>query len=441
MIFDFGLQNLVRANSYLRIGKTIRIPKSLATVTSIKHSDEVDPVSVGMTEEGVEAIWRSVEEIYRTGTHPAISLCFRRQGKVILNRAIGHASGNGPNATDNRSQKLMQPETPVCYFSGSKAITAFLIHLLNEDKLIDLHDPVSFYLPEFGQHGKQNISIHQVLSHRSGMAKMPDSVHIDSLADNNEIWKHLCATKIPTTQTSKLAYHALTGGYILERIINKVTDMSIQEFLDLRVRKPMKMKYFRYGLPPKQASDLADNYATGFKPIFPVSYFIKRALGGSFERVAKTSNTAIYHNAVIPSANLMGTAEEMGRFYQMLLNNGTWEGKQICSPMTVRRLTREYGSLECDRTLMIPMRYSAGLMLGGEPVGIWGSHSAQAFGHLGLINKLLWADPERDISVSLLNTGLPLIANNVPSLINFMASINEHCSRENNESVKQQLVI
>ena len=434
MIIDFGLQSLVRINRYLRIGKTIRIPKSLATVTSIKHTDEVDPVSVGMTEEGVEAIWRSVEEIYRTGTHPAISLCFRRQGKVILNRAIGHASGNGPSATDNKSQKLMRPETPVCYFSGSKAITAFLIHLLNEDKLIDLHDPVSFYLPEFGQHGKQNISIHQVLSHRSGMAQMPDALHIDSLADNDEIWQHLCAIKIPESQTSKLAYHALTSGYILERIINKVTDMSIQAFLDLRVRKPMKMKYFRYGLPPKQASDLADNYATGFKPVFPISTFIKRALGGSFERVAKASNTAIYHNAVIPSANLMGTAEEMGRFYQMLLNDGIWEGKQICQPMTVRRITREYGSLECDRTLMIPMRYSAGLMLGGEPVGLWGAHSAQAFGHLGLINKLLWADPERDISVSLLNTGLPLIANNVPSLINFMANINAHCPRSDTGS-------
>ena len=108
--------------------------------------------------------------------------------------------------------------------------------------------------------------------------------------------------------------------------------------------------------------------------------------------------------------------------------------------MTVRRLTREYGSLECDRTLLIPMRYSAGLMLGGEPLGLWGSHSAQAFGHLGLINKLLWADPERDISVSLLNTGLPLIANNVPSLINFMASINAHCSRENKQCSEQSLV-
>ncbi len=429
MIIDFGLKSLVHVNRYLRLGNTIHLPKSLATVTTVNREEEVEPTTVGMTQDGVDSIWQSVEEIYKTATHPAISLCFRRQGKIILSRSIGYATGHKPNKKAEKNARLMQPETPICYFSGSKAVTAFLIHLLNEDKLLDLHDTVSAHLPEFGLHGKQDITIHEVLTHRSGMSTMPSSLGINSLSDNDEVWQQLCAKTLPETQTGKLAYHALSGGYILERIINKVTGMSIQEFLDLRIRKPMNMKYFSYGLSTSKALDLADNYATGITPIYPISYFIKRALGGSFDNIAEVSNTPIFQQAVIPSANLMGTAEEMGRFYQMLLNNGVWEGKQICQPMTVRRLVRESGSLDFDRTLMAPMRYSAGLMLGANPVGLWGQHSAQAFGHIGLINKLLWADPERDISVSLVNTGLPLVANNVPSLINFMASINKHCSR------------
>lgn len=429
MIIDFGLKSLVHVNRYFRLGNTIHLPKSLATVTTINREDEVEPLSVGMTRDGVDAIWQSVEEIYKTATHPAISLCFRRQGEIILSRSIGYANGHKPNQKPDTDARLMQPETPICYFSGSKAVTAFLIHLLSEDKLIDLHDPVSTHLPEFGQNGKQDITIHQVLSHRSGMSKMPSSLGINALADNNEIWQQLCAKQLPDTEADKLAYHAISGGYILERIILKASGMSIQNFLDLRVRKPMKMKYFSYGLDETKATDLADNYATGIKAMYPISYFIKRALGGSFEHVAEVSNTAIFQQAVIPSANLMGTAEEMGRFYQMLLNNGMWENEQICQPTTVKRLIREYGTLEFDRTLMAPMRYSAGLMLGANPVGLWGINSAQAFGHIGLINKLLWADPERDISVSLVNTGLPLVANHVPALINFMASINKHCSR------------
>ncbi|WP_017220545.1 serine hydrolase domain-containing protein [Moritella dasanensis] len=429
MIIDFGLKSLVVANRYLRLGNTIQLPKSLATVTTVNRDEEVEPTSVGMTQEGVDAIWATVEELYKTGTHPAISLCFRRQGKIIISRAIGYANGHKPNQKADSDARLMQPETPICYFSGSKAVTAFLIHLLHEDKLIDLHDPVSLHLPEFGQCGKQDISIHQVLSHRSGMPKMPSTLGINELTNNDEIWQQLCTQQIPATQTGKLAYHALSSGYILERLIEQVSGMSIQAFLDLRIRQPMKMKYFSYGLGDEQRTDLADNYATGLKAMYPISYFIKRALGDTFEQVAEISNTPLFQQAVIPSANLMGTAEEIGRFYQMLLNNGVWEGKQICQPLTVRKLIREEGSFEFDRTLMAPMRYSAGLMLGADPVGLWGLHSGKAFGHIGLINKLLWADPDRDISVSLVNTGLPFVANHVPSLLDFMHSINKHCSR------------
>lgn len=433
MILDLGYRCLLNANRYLRIGDTIRMPKSMTEVTRINREEEVDPATVGMTLGGVESIWGSVEEIYRTGTHPGISLCFRRQGKIVLHRAIGHARGNGPRSPRDETKLLMQPDTPVCYFSGAKAVTAFLIHLLNEDKLINLHDTIGYYFPEFGRNGKKNINIHQVLSHRSGIPGLPKSLPIELLSDNDEIWRLLCRAKMPSRHKGNLAYHALTGGYILERIINKVTNMDIQQFLDERIRKPMNMKYFRYGITPEYATDAAANYNTGLKPMFPVSSLVKGALGGPIKLVTEVSNTALFNNAVIPAGNLIGTAEEMNRFYQMLLNDGAWEGKQICQPMTVRHLTQEYCDIQFDRTLMLPMRYSAGLMIGGEPLGIWGKHSASAFGHIGLINKFFWADRDRDISVSLLTTGMPIIANNILPLINFMVSIDQHCPMDNAE--------
>ena len=69
------------------------------------------------------------------------------------------------------------------------------------------------------------------------------------------------------------------------------------------------------------------------------------------------------------------------------------------------------------------MRYSAGLMLGDEPFGVWGPNSRHAFGHLGLINKFAWADPQRELSVSLLTTGLPLISHHVLPLVNVIRTI------------------
>ena len=50
-----------------------------------------------MTPAGIERIWGLVERLYRSGFYPAISLCVRRHGEVVLDRAIGHARGNGPS--------------------------------------------------------------------------------------------------------------------------------------------------------------------------------------------------------------------------------------------------------------------------------------------------------------------------------------------------------
>jgi CubicO group peptidase (beta-lactamase class C family) len=60
--------------------------------------------------------------------------------------------------------------------------------------------------------------------------------------------------------------------------------------------------------------------------------------------------------------------------------------------------------------ILLPMSYSMGFMLGTEPVGLYGFRCGKAFGHVGLSNILAWADPERDISVALINSGKPLLA-------------------------------
>ena len=67
----------------------------------------------------------------------------------------------------------MRPDTPVCLYSTSKGITALLMHMLAEDGLINIMDPVAFYAPEFAARGKHNITIHQILAHRGGIPGLP----------------------------------------------------------------------------------------------------------------------------------------------------------------------------------------------------------------------------------------------------------------------------
>ena len=69
------------------------------------------------------------------------------------------------------------------------------------------------------------------------------------------------------------------------------------------------------------------------------------------------------------------------------------------------------------------------MMLGGSPVGLFGPETNQAFGHLGLINIFVWADPQRDLSAALLTTGKPLIAHNLPQLARLLYEINHRLPR------------
>ena len=63
------------------------------------------------------------------------------------------------------------------------------------------------------------------------------------------------------------------------------------------------------------------------------------------------------------------------------------------------------------------MKYGLGFMLGDELVSFYGPGTPAAFGHLGFTNVLAWADPERDISVALMNNGKPFIT---PELVAWM---------------------
>lgn len=399
------------------------IPRDLDSVIGIDTKAEVDPQTVGLLQSDVEQIWDKIIKVYKTGVHPAITACIRHRGKVLLSRSIGHVSGNGPYDGPQTSKVLATPDTPMCLYSTSKGITALLMHMLQEDGLINVSDPVAYYAPEFARKGKANITIHQILAHRGGIPGLPKDANMDTMWDEDKVWELLCDAEPIVTDGSKLAYHAITGGFVLERVIRKVTGDNINAYITKKIREPMGMKYFTYGIETQHLDDLALTYATGPRPGPLLGAFIKRALGADIVSLEAACNDPRFQEAIIPAGNLAGTAEETGRFFQMMLNGGKWGRRRICSETTVARAVQEFGSRTLDRTLLLPMRFSAGLMLGDEPFGIWGPKSRHAFGHLGLVNKFAWADPQRDLSACILTSGIPIIAHHILPLVNVIRSI------------------
>jgi len=408
--------------------RIISIPDDLSSLITHDSLSEAEPVDAEMTREGVDAIWTGVEDLYRSGCYPGITFCLRRKGRVVINRAIGHSHGNGPGDSPDSIKTLMTPDTPICQYSASKAVTAMLIHLLAEQGMISLSDPVMKYIPEFAVHGKHKITILNVISHHGGIPTPPRNVDPEILFDNEKLVQLICDLKPTSKDGGSMAYHAVTGGTIMGEIVQRVTGKDIRAFLDESIRKPLGFRYFSYGVREEDIKNVATNYSTGLPLIFPVSAIAKRALSVAWDDVVRIGNQPRFYKIIVPAANLVATADEMSQFFQMLLNGGELNGKRIFKPSTIRQAVAPVAKMGFDGTMVVPMRYSAGLMLGASPVGMWGPYSEVAYGHIGFMNIFCWADPARDISVSLQTTGKSLIGTHIGPLARFLFGVGRHCS-------------
>ena len=221
----------------------------------------------------------------------------------------------------------------------------------------------------------------------------------------------------------KLGYHAITGGFIMGALVEAITGMTIREYLDIHFLKPLKFNTFNFGVPEDLVPEVAQNVYTGYP--FP-KLFEKVAvnvLGVTYREAIEISNDPRFLTGILPAANIIGTAEETSRFYEMLLRGGELNGVRVLKPETIRRATAEQTHAKFDNMLGLPMRYSLGFMLGQSRLSLYQGSTPKAFGHLGLINVVGYADPERDISVGILNSGKPGISPHIISFWNVLRVI------------------
>jgi CubicO group peptidase (beta-lactamase class C family) len=400
----------------------IRLPSDLSSVTTVGAEEEA--ASAGLDAETVEHIWEGAVDLYRSGVHPGVQLCVRREGRVVLDRAIGHARGNGPADREETPKVAMTPGTPACIFSASKGITAMVVHLLDERRMLHIGDRVSEYIPEYAQNGKEGTTIAHVLAHRAGVASMPrEALDLDSVADWDEILRLICEAS-PTVRPGRmLAYHAVSGGFILGEIIRRVTQKTVREVLADEILDPLGFRWGNYGVRPEDVDEVALSYVTGPPLLPPMSILAARVLGMSVGEVVERSNDPRFLTGLIPSANIVTTAHELSRFFEIFRMGGELDGIRVMEERTIRRALTEQSHLEIDFSLLFPTRFSYGLMLGAKVVSLYGRDTDLAFGHLGLINIMGWADPERALSAALITTGKAIVYPELPRFYGLMQRI------------------
>ncbi len=395
----------------------IRVPADLDAVTAVGAEDHSE-LSAG----AVDRIWSAARHWYSAGMHPAIQVCLRHNGKVVLNRAIGHGWGNGPDDPPDAELVPVGTETPFCVYSAAKAVTTTVVHMLAERGVFSLDDRVCDYLPSYTGHGKERTTIRHVMTHSAGVP-FPTGPRPDVRRMNDSDYAREQLGKLrPLYPPGMLhMYHALTWGPLVREIVSAAAGKGIREILADEILDPLGFRWTNFGVAEQDVALVAPSHATG-KPLpAPIAAAFRTAVGGTMHQIIPFSNTPLFLTGVVPSSSTVSNADELSRFAEILRRGGELDGVRVMSPHTLRAATAECRRLRPDiATGLMPLRWGTGYMLGSKRFGPFGRNAPAAFGHTGLVDIAVWADPQRDLAAAVVSSGKPgrhREANRYPALL------------------------
>ncbi len=382
----------------------IVVPADLDAVTDVGAEDHSEISSAA-----VERIWQAARYWYQAGMHPAIQVCLRLNGKVVLNRAIGHARGNGPADPPDAERVRVATDTPFCVYSAAKAVTTTVVHMLAERGYFALDDRVCDYLPEYTSHGKDRTTIRHVLTHSAGVPFATGPRPSLKRMNDSEYTRRKLTELKPIHRPGRVhIYHGLTWGPLMREIVSAATGQNIRDILAAEILDPLGFRWTNYGVAKEDVSLVAPSHVTG-KPLpAPIAAAFRTAVGGTMQQIIPFSNTPLFLTGVIPSSSTVSNADELSRFAEILRRGGELDGVRVMRTETLRAAVAPCRRLRPDvATGLAPMRWGTGYMLGSARFGPFGRDSPAAFGHTGLTNVAVWADPERELSVGVVSSGKP----------------------------------
>jgi uncharacterized protein YbbC (DUF1343 family)/CubicO group peptidase (beta-lactamase class C family) len=335
-----------------------------------------DPAAVGMSAATLAHLDEIIEGEIAKKQLPGAVVIAGRKGKVVWRRAYG-------NRAVEPAPEQMTADTIFDVASLTKVVaTATSMMILVERGLVRLGDPVSRYIPEFGEMGKRNITVEQLLTHRSGL--IPDNDINDYERGPEEairnIWK-----LAPLAEAGSKFIYSDVNYIVLAELVKRLSGKPIDQFAAENIFRPLGMK------------------DTGYKPdaslISRVAPTEKR--GEKWMRGEVHDPRAYLLGGVAGHAGLFSTADDLAIYCQMILNQGEFHGARILSPMGVGRMTeaRPTGGNAVDGSARgvgwdIFTGYSANR---GDlfPIG--------SFGHTGFTGTGLWLDPSSETFVVFLS--------------------------------------
>jgi beta-glucosidase-like glycosyl hydrolase/CubicO group peptidase (beta-lactamase class C family) len=362
---------------------------------------------------------------------PGCQVLVAKNNEIVYNKAYGTTAGEGSNPVNLDTYYDLASVTKV------SATTVSIMKLVEEGK-VDIDKTIGDYLPWVRGNAKAKITLKDLLLHQAGLypyikfyesllkpdgsfkpglvSSSKDKMHQQFIAPNKWLintWMDTIQNQIlrsPVTEAGKYIYSD-NDFIFLGKIVEQVTGKRLDEYTQETFYGPMGMK--STGYLPLEKTTVEHIAATELD-----DYFRKELIRGSVhDEGASTMGGIAGH------AGLFSNATDLAKLYLMLLNNGSWEGKQYLLPATIAKFTA-YNTQNSRRGLGFdkPEKNNA---TSKDPYPSL-SPSPATFGHTGFTGTCVWADPTTGILyIFLSNRVYPTRDNKAFSALNLRPKIQE----------------
>jgi uncharacterized protein YbbC (DUF1343 family) len=255
--------------------------------------------------------------------------------------------------------------------------TAMSILVLADRGKLDLDGSAARYVPEFRGHGKERITLRQLLTHVSGL---PVETPLSDFEHGRAVALARILALSPKSAPGERFLYSDVGFLVLEEVVRRVTGSDLATFAQATVFSPLGMR------------------STGFSPAAAL-----RARTAPTEKRKDLWMRGEVHDprafrlgGVAGHAGLFSTAGDLARFARMILGGGALDGARVLSPAMLGKMLAPHDVPGGIRALGwdVQSSYSStrGLSL-----------SRRAVGHTGYTGTSLWIDPERNLFVLFLS--------------------------------------
>ena len=306
------------------------------------------------------------------------------EGTTVVDIHAGESQPGHPWSRTTRS--------PV--FSVSKGVTAISLLMAADRGLLDPDQPVAAYWPEFGAHGKDQITVRDALAHRAGVPSFSQPWDAAALADWFPVVEDLASQQPLWQPGTAFLYHAISVGFIAGEVLRRATGKRPGQWLAENIAGPLglQMSYGADAADDRLAPLLQPAVAVGGIPLSEddAALVIRAMLmdGAYAPDLFTVANTAAFLGPESPAANIVTRASDLAALYSAAVYPAG--GSRLLSDDAIARATE-------------PISYGKPF-IGSDKGDIWGTgfmlHSGRrgmagpgSFGHDGAGGQLAFAQP------------------------------------------------